>query len=191
MAIFTKNLSSVTKRWCIASKFSKVYFGHYGVSLHFKRVNLLKSSYLEEGYEIREVDALQWLHHEIWTLKHPSVELNIPQCKLEFYMRPSFSTRLFSISSLFFTIKAYLLTKFMSEIASSLHLSDVFPLFLSYKHEKGTKVPFVLHSQPWAALNAAPRDAESVKGVKGTNLLTYNDVIHQEKLTFRSRILVF
>lgn len=95
-------------------------------------------------------------------------------------MLPSFSTRRFSISSLFFTINPYLETKVMSGIASSLHLRDVFSLFFSYKHEKGTKVPFLLHSQPWAALNAAPREAESVKGVKEEE--NKAESFHQAKL---------
>jgi hypothetical protein len=34
--------------------------------------------------------------------------------------------------------------------------------------EMGTKLPFSLHSQPWAALNAAPREAESVR--EGTKI---------------------
>lgn len=35
-----------------------------------------------------------------------------------------------------------------------------------YMSDIGTKFPFLLHNQPWAALNAAPSEAESVKQVQ-------------------------
>jgi hypothetical protein len=38
---------------------------------------------------------------------------------------------------------------------------EVFSRLPSYKHEMGTNLPPVLHSHPWAALSAAPSDAES------------------------------
>lgn len=63
--------------------------------------------------------------------------------------------------------KAYFETSCLSPaFTDSLQLRDVFSNLSLYKNEMGTKLPFLLHSQPWAALKAAPRDAESVRGKK-------------------------
>jgi hypothetical protein len=85
------------------------------------------------------------------------------------YTRPIFSTRSLSISILFLMSSVYfsrnsLSSSFSPAGTTSLEPRDVFSRFPSYKHEMGTKLPSALHSHPWAALSAAPSEAES--GVK-------------------------
>lgn len=60
--------------------------------------------------------------------------------------------------------KPYLATSSLSPApAESLQPRDVLSNLSAYMSEMGTKLPFLLHNQPWAALSAAPRDAESVE----------------------------
>lgn len=76
--------------------------------------------------------------------------------------------------------KAYFETSCLSPaFTDSLQLRDVFSNLSLYKNEMGTKLPFLLHSQPWAALKAAPRDAESVRGKKKKMI---QRLIHQAQL---------
>lgn len=72
--------------------------------------------------------------------------------------------RWFSISTLFFISIAYLdKSSWSPALAASLQFRDVFSSLSMYMHDIGTKSSFLLHNQPWAALNAAPREAESVE----------------------------
>lgn len=82
--------------------------------------------------------------------------------KKGFYLRPYLSTRAFSISILFFIINVYfdrssLPPAFIANFAAR----DVFSNLPSYMFEIGTNAPSLLHNHPWAALNAAPNEAES------------------------------
>lgn len=89
--------------------------------------------------------------------------------------RPSFWTSRLSISILFFINKAYLeANSWFPALTESLQLRADFSNMSLYKHAIGTKLPFLLHSQPWAALNAAPRDAESANQVTG--------LLHQKRI---------
>ena len=81
--------------------------------------------------------------------------------------RPRSLTRRFSISILFFINKAYLETSSWSPaFTESLQLRADFSNLPSYRSAIGTKLPFWLHSQPWAALNAPPSEAESVNQIQ-------------------------
>jgi hypothetical protein len=82
------------------------------------------------------------------------------------YARPIFSTRRLSISILFLTSRVYFFRSSLSSSlspagAASFEPREVFSRLPSYKHEMGTKLPSALHSHPWAALSAAPSEAES------------------------------
>jgi hypothetical protein len=82
------------------------------------------------------------------------------------YARPIFSTKRLSISILFLMSSVYfprssLSSSFSLAGTTSLEARDVFSRLPSYKHEMGTKLPDALHNHPWAALSAAPSEAES------------------------------
>lgn len=92
--------------------------------------------------------------------------------------------RRFSISNLFFINNVYLSIRSWSAAGTvSLQLKDVSSNFLIYISEMGTNFPFWLHNQPWAALKAAPREAESVEGSKSNSSSTSQQ--HLENLLTR------
>lgn len=66
----------------------------------------------------------------------------------------------------------YLETSRSPAAANSLHLREVLSNLSAYMDKIGTKLPFLLHSHPWAALSAAPRDAES--GLDSIDIATKN-----------------
>lgn len=85
------------------------------------------------------------------------------------YDRPIFSTRRLSISILFLIRMVYFWRSSRSCSLSpagtaSFEPREVFSRLPWYRHEMGTKLPCALHSHPWAALSAAPSDAESGHG---------------------------
>ena len=43
-----------------------------------------------------------------------------------------------------------------------------------YMEEIDTKLPLLLHSQPWVALNAAPNEAESAQSNKKTEIIQHS-----------------
>lgn len=65
---------------------------------------------------------------------------------------------------------------------ASLQLRDVFSMLLMHISDIGTNFPFLLHNQPWAALTAAPNEAESVKQAK-TKLSRIDKVVEQQGLS--------
>uniref|UniRef100_A0A0A9CJT5 Uncharacterized protein n=1 Tax=Arundo donax TaxID=35708 RepID=A0A0A9CJT5_ARUDO len=79
--------------------------------------------------------------------------------------RPNLSMSFCSISSLF-TNNVYLVRSSVSPSHSpkgtaSFMLSDVLSNLPEYTHENGTNSPCRSQSHPWAALRAAPKEAES------------------------------
>jgi len=62
---------------------------------------------------------------------------------------------------------AYLETSSWSPaLTASLQLREVFSTLSMYISDMGIKLPFLLQSKPWAALSAAPSEAESVTKLK-------------------------
>lgn len=87
-------------------------------------------------------------------------------CNAATYARPIFSTSRLSISILFLMSTVYFSRSSLSSTPSpvataSFAPKEVFSRLPWYMQEMGTKLPSSLHSQPWAALSAAPSEAES------------------------------